>query len=563
MVNIDIELYIFLAKTIDHEAVVLNYNVPAINRSISSSIRIKQCPVGFQHNVSIGTCTCFLPLLRYISTNSCDINTETVQRTSSLWIDAYINAEGIQVLSVHQHCPFDYCDSSKFKLNLSNSDEQCANNRSGVLCGGCKKGLSLTMGSPKCTKCSNHYLLLLLVFPGAGLFLVIIITCLNLTVSVGTSNALILYANIIQGIHSIFFPSTNVLSVFIAWLNLDLGINLCLYDGMDFYTLTWLQFLFPVYIWFLVIIMIITSHYSSTVAKLISRDAVKVLATLFLMSYAKLLQTIIIVFSFTYINYENSNEVAYQKVVWLYDGNVEFASGKHIPLLLVAIGFGLFYIVPFTLLLSLAPLLQKISHHYKVLRWVNKLMPFLDAYQGPYNSRYRVWSGLMLIARFILFVGFAVTSIGDPQIKLKLIISLVTAILSFQLFLGIAFNSSILYKKAFINYLDLFFLANLGVLSTWSLIATNNSKSSKKAQIFVSSISVGLGLLLFLCVVAYHVYLRLIRIASVQQWWQKIMRKQQSKGGEHAAHSPSPRPPTQPTSTIAFIQLREPLLTDS
>ena len=563
MVNIDVELYIFLAHTLDHESVVLNYGAPAINRSIFSSVSIKQCPVGFQHNKSIGTCTCFQPLLRYISTNSCDINTQTVQRTPSLWIDAYINAKGIQVLAAHQHCPFDYCDSSNFKLNLSTSDEQCANNRSGILCGGCKKGLSLTMGSPKCTKCSSYYLFLFLVFPVAGLFLVIIITCLNLTVSIGTSNALILYANIIQGIRSTFFPSTNVLSVFIAWLNLDLGIDLCFYDGMDFYALTWLQFLFPIYIWFLVIIMIITSHYSSTVAKLISRDAVKVLATLFLMSYTKLFQTIIIVFSFTYINYENSNEVAYQKAVWLYDGNVEFASGKHIPLLLVAIAFGLFYIVPFTLLLSLAPLLQKISHHYKALRWVNKLMPFLDAYQGPYNSRYRVWSGLMLIARFVLFISFAVTSIADPQIKLKLIISFVTAILSLHLLLGIAFKSNILYKKPFINYLDLFYLANLGVLSTWSLIETNNSKSSKEAQIIVSSISVGLGLLMFICIVAYHAYLRLIGIAYVQQWWQKIMRKQLRQEGEHAAHSPSPEPPTQPTKTIAFIQLREPLLTDS
>ena len=43
---------------------------------------------------------------------------------------------------------------------------------------------------------------------------------------------------------------------FIAWLNLDLGIETCLYDGMDAYAKTWLQFLFPAYIWTIVIIII-------------------------------------------------------------------------------------------------------------------------------------------------------------------------------------------------------------------------------------------------------------------------------------------------------------------
>ena len=175
----------------------------------------------------------------------------------------------------------------------------------------------------------------------------------------------------------------------------------CLYDGMDFYGLTWLQFVFPVYIWLLVSVMIITSHYSTTAAKLVSRDAVKVLATLFLLSYAKLLQTIITVLSFTYISYEDSDETKYRSAVWLYDGNVGFVEGKHIPLFLAAIGFGVLYIIPFTVFLLLAPFLQARSHRYTALRWVNKLMPFLDAYQGPYNSRFWFWSGLLLVARVV------------------------------------------------------------------------------------------------------------------------------------------------------------------
>ena len=86
------------------------------------------------------------------------------------------------------------------------------------------RGLSLTLGSPMCKQCSNRYLSLLLVFPlgQAGIALVAVLTCMNLTVCVGTINGLILYANIIQAIHPVFFPSTSILSVFVTWMNLEL-----------------------------------------------------------------------------------------------------------------------------------------------------------------------------------------------------------------------------------------------------------------------------------------------------------------------------------------------------
>ena len=98
---------------------------------------------------------------------------------------------------------------------------------------------------------SNLYLLLLIVFALAGLLLIIFLITLNLTVSEGTINGIIFYANIVHINRSIFFPSTeaNPLAIFIAWLNLDLGIETCFYNGMDAYAKAWLQFVFPVYIW--------------------------------------------------------------------------------------------------------------------------------------------------------------------------------------------------------------------------------------------------------------------------------------------------------------------------
>ena len=110
-----------------------------------------------------------------------------------------------------------------------------------------------------------------------------------------------------------------MLAVFIAWINLDLGIKACFINGMDAYIQTWLQFAFPFYIWMIVGVIIYLSRCSITIVKLVGSSAVSVLATLFLLSYAKLQRTVITAFSFTYLQnyYGDGRSLA----IWLYDGN--------------------------------------------------------------------------------------------------------------------------------------------------------------------------------------------------------------------------------------------------
>lgn len=126
---------------------------------------------------------------------------------------------------------------------------------------------------------------------------------------------------------------TNVLTVFIAWLNLDLGIEVCFFNGMDMYTKAWLQFVFPLYIWILLIAAIIISHYSMRVSKLLSSSTIEVFATLILLSYTKLLRTVIVALSYTYLEYPNNSLAA----VWLYDANIRYLSNKHVPLFVAAV----------------------------------------------------------------------------------------------------------------------------------------------------------------------------------------------------------------------------------
>ena len=114
-----------------------------------------------------------------------------------------------------------------------------------------------------------------------------------MTFADGTLNGLILYTNIINSIKDIVFPQDrkppDPLIVFIAWLNLDLGIPTCFYIGLNYYSYTWLQFVFPLYLWFLVGLIILACKYSSRANKFFGSDPVAVLATVVLMSYTSTL----------------------------------------------------------------------------------------------------------------------------------------------------------------------------------------------------------------------------------------------------------------------------------
>ena len=141
-------------------------------------------------------------------------------------------------------------DRVQVVMTEPNISEQCAFDRYGTLCGSCREGFSQVFGTSRCLECSNKHLSLLIPFSLAGIALVAFLFALNLTVSVGTINGLIFYANILKINETVFFPpgDRSPFRIFISWLNLDLGIETCFYNGMDSLAKTWLQFAFPFYL---------------------------------------------------------------------------------------------------------------------------------------------------------------------------------------------------------------------------------------------------------------------------------------------------------------------------
>ena len=131
----------------------------------------------------------------------------------------------------------------------------------------------------------------------------------------------------------------SLLPSFIFWINLDIGLNVCFLEGFDAFWQAVFNFCIPVFIWIIVGLFIYISSKSRRVTRLIGGNAVKVLATIILISYTKILKNEVAVLSCARLQYPGINGSELNgpyKSHWLIDGNVECWQGKH--LLLVVIG---------------------------------------------------------------------------------------------------------------------------------------------------------------------------------------------------------------------------------
>ena len=203
------------------------------------------CPIGFTPVINHKCeCICDPRLQPYVT----EYDSVSFKRKGYYWI-GYDDSTGGYI--IHESCPLNYClpaDSAIVNFNDSQgADSQCNFNRTGVLYGVCKSGLSLSPATSHCLRCPETWrgmlVLKLLVRIIFGVLVVALILALDLTVAVGTMNGLIFYANIVQALNQIFLPfeKQNFITVFIQMLNTELSFNQCYFSGMDAYAKVWIN----------------------------------------------------------------------------------------------------------------------------------------------------------------------------------------------------------------------------------------------------------------------------------------------------------------------------------
>ena len=473
-------------------------NVSDIHRSLE--VILDPCPPGF--TLDDNHCECEKRLLEFDTSIKCDIDTGLIKRPGYSWMQPIFSKNySYSGFIFRDECAFDYCKPSQDTVFLNFSadinDNQCAAHRTGILCGACKNGYSLTLYNYRCKICENRYITLLLFFGFAGIALIAVLLVLQMTVAAGTINGLILYANIVNICRDIFLPfrNTNVtpLSIFISWVNLDFGIPVCFYNGLDAYAYAWFQFVFPFYLWLLIGVIIFSSKLSTKVGKLLGSNPVAVLATVILMSFTKLLDTTIGILSHRFLMYPDGSN----RAVWSYDGNLALFRGKHAILSAVAICVIIFLLLPYIFLLTFGYRLQAYSGK-KGFFWFNRFKPLLDAYYAPYNKRTRYWTGFLLLVRTCLFFTFLLNNVTFNYIAIE-VSSLFTAIAV------IAWLSNRVYEKLYVDILEASFILNICILTS----ASFHVQVTRGNQAALTYFSIGIAFVEFVGIIIFHLCLRL------------------------------------------------------
>ena len=353
--------------------------------------------------------------------------------------------------------------STEVTLKDMDSDV-CDFNQAGRLCGGCQENYSLAIGSSLCIHCPNNdNLALLIFFIAAGFLLVLFIGALNLMVSVGMFNGIIFYANVIWIYKDILFPDrgssggVKFLRTFISWLNLDFGIETCFIQGLTAFWKTWLQFVFPFYIWMIALAIVVCCRYSSRLTKIFGDRGLPILATLLCLSYVKLMRTIIDGMRFT-VYHDNSTTGS--EVVWSPDANLLYGQYPHIFLLLAVIAALLFLWGPYTFVLIFTQWCKKYSHRL-LCRWTIIYKPFYDCQFACLKDKHHYWHGTLLLGRAILL---AIYYLFSPAVNLLILQLSSMLILVYEVYTQ-------LYRERSVQIVHASILLNLAVLGSSAIYA--------------------------------------------------------------------------------------------
>ena len=480
---------------------------------------VNPCPVGF--SLSNGRCNCSSGLRR--DNVSCDINNLSITHQGQFWIGSYYptanasHADSDNCI-VGESC-FIFCSSNSVTFTLNDTDAQCANDRSGRLCGGCRDGYSLLMGSNKCGKCTNSFILLCWIplFLIMGILLVVMLIGLNLTVSVGTLNGLLFYANVIKLYEPVLSPEgvAPFLHQILSWINLDFGVETCLYDGMDKYAKEWLQFLFPAYLWLIMIVIIMLGRCNNRISRLVSttRNAIPVLATLMLLSYTKIVRTCIFILHRRSITLHCANDSTRSASLWFEDATVQYGAGKHGALLVLALLVTVFFIVPYTIFLLFNQFIEKYLSGCKGFSRIWKYMkPVIDAYCGPLKDNYRFWPGLFVASRLpvLMYSGF----VNDYNTNRAHLLSGILTVVVILFTLAYSFGG--VYRKGLNNFIEAWFLLNLCMVIAFTFAFSSDEGSSIWFNLWLIVFELS-----FAVVIIYHVYLKL----SSMTWYKEFVKK--------------------------------------
>ena len=385
-----------------------------------------------------------------------------------------VDDESTVTVCPNNYCNFACCEDTKGFYQLSPARmNQCSSHRSGIACGSCEEGYTLSFDSVECVsvdKCTTGQTVLVVTL-SMIYWIVIVILVFIMTyyhVGIGYLYVITYYYSILdilmgQNLYELkgLLETVTTLSSLVKITPQFLG-RLCLVHNMNGIDQQFIHYTHPLAVSIIIAIICQSARLSYKFSSFISRGIIRTVCYLLLLSYTSVATTsLLLLRSLTFHNVD--------KVYTYLSPDIEYCHGRHLPYFIVAVLCTLVIVIGLPLVLLLEPLLnKKISF--------TRMKPLLDQFQGCYKDKYRCFAAYYMICRLVIIVIIIANPSNNYLSQFLLICT--------SVILAVIVIILRPYKHKILNIFDGLILRFV-ILATLIPLADNVSQQLSKATIII------------------------------------------------------------------------------
>ena len=513
-------------------------------------VNIQQCPPGYHHTQTSddGQCTCSsLTNGNFSGIRSCNDKNFSALLLRGYWMgydDCDDNGFGKEENLLFSYCPRGQCNKKTQSLPNNTfltelEDVICGSSRRGILCSLCREGYAAHYHNDiyECKEtvddCKWGWLFYILseIIPVTIFFIVTL--NLNTKLTNGAINGFILFVQVadtmlIQGSSFIEFPThveyalevykflTRIFNLNFFALN---RLSFCLWKSATTLDLLAFKYITILYSLLLIVLIIISKYFNircmHKICKKIKKEVnitsakgtiINGISGFLIICYSECTRVSLLLLKPVHLYGNNVTGTYIKRSAAFYNGESDFFRGKHLSYALPALFILLvFCIVPVLILLSY-PLCYKVfallgiseSRITKLLCTcipLEKFKPFFDSFQSSFKDKFRFFSGLYFLYRFITLAIFAFTN--ELSTSYTLVQVLLTVMLT-------AHAIASPYRKFIHNVLDSLLFLNLATINLISSVYTIHSLDKQHYINVASTLQI---ILLYLPLIYIAIYI--------------------------------------------------------
>ena len=384
--------------------------------SVNLIIGLSPCHPGFRYHNKSQKCECY----NASGVVYCSGSTSAIRR--GYWFG---NVNGISIVTF---CPINYCNFTCCKTTNGYYElsperfNQCRSHRSGIACGSCEEGYTLSFDSAECidvNRCTTGQTILTITLTVIYWFVVVIAVFIIMyyQVGIGYFYAITYYYSVVDILLSQHTDISNALYIMVTIMSSLAKItpqflgHLCLLENMSGIDQQFIHYIHPLAISMMLIFICWLARKSKRLSMFISRGIIRAICFLLLLSYISMATTsLLLMRSLTFADVDN---------VYTYlSPNIQYFHGRHLAYGIIAIIFTLLIVIGLPLLLLLEPFLNGKINFVKI-------KPLLDQFQGCYKDKYRWFAAYYMICRLII-IAIIIADISEVFISRYLLITATT-----------------------------------------------------------------------------------------------------------------------------------------